>query len=1074
MKNLIEYINASQSNTQTNWYNSLVENVEYGIHENYTDLFRYNGAGVDDVLYKMNVYSKRLMNPNYVTESEQDVLFTIDEQFAARNMLITIANEYINSLYEDFANEYNIVTEGRVDESVKDFMNKVASKVKDGKDKMVQGFKDLGEKVKAVKEFIAQVMKNAIKTAKELVAKITEMMISFGESLQKLVQRLGGDEEEAQKQLKENIEAAMKDEKTSKENVYESFGIEINNLILENEYDDAAAEQKSSSGIKGKIKKYSKKVFSKDGVKMIGKAGLKMILQMMAYYAVTIVLPAIVTLIAGPLAGAIVEVLAKCIWSSAVIYKQVKDMYKTVKSEEYKKSHKVAKAFRWGMFFVSLGFAIWTAGKALNEAYEIGVKIFSGAADTILPSDVVQKLTEIFNSWYKSLTGKNAAGYDKLLETQNKVFEKVTEIVKNKESDFEKSEYDQTKTNNYDQIEKNGGKELADKLKDVNADDSIKSSKGLLDAYKNIEVNTGSNTVFMADVPAGGQSRIDWINNLAKSIGVKPENINIENITNTGLQQMTNGNAGTAFLVSIKGATDISGVKDTLGKGMLHMFTKAGSSAGTEIVQQITTIPADLFKVSFSAFGGLFPIAMKTMKSKGGFNLRLGSSRTGKGYHLYQIPANGVEEMTFNDAESKYGDKNPKAFAKMKKIVNENYKAITKYKEELEGQEKLSKEDKKKIKRITSQIEKMKEGSAEYKVLIFMTDDKFAVDPKEEKTTNEGLFSKKKKEKKEDKKELYPVLLFNPIMMACLDLANQTKTKGPRSNPYYVKGLFSRIEVIQMEGGMSPDEVVDMFTKLTKESLKACYDMTPDVPFTKDGKKYVVNDKSIWKENRRPDFGDFTNQELTDIFNDPDSVTKYLDGQYASGGQRKVEQTDTAEKKEKHDKAIAEYEKMMTDNEEVKEIINKNKTLKKTLLDDEGNVKKDALEAISGNLFRIEKNYLSKKKKKGFFAKLKDFFFGKKEDEESKEIMDKIDPEELKELALKCASVRMDKGKKKEIKEETTSESRSIVDFIEDDIVDEDFTILRANIAILEREWMDIWNSQSDINEDEEPEDLLS
>ena len=1076
MKKLINYINEScnESNKlqESNWYNSLSENVEYGIYETYSELIKHNGAEIDNVLYKMGIYTNRLKHSDYINESDQDVLFNIEEQFAARNMLITIANEYINSLYENFAKEYNIITEGRVNESVKDFMNKVASKVKDGKDKMVQGFKELGEKVKVVKEFIAQVMKNAIKTAKELVAKITEMMISFGDSLQKLVAQLGGNEEESQKELKENIEKALKDEKTSKENVYESLSIEINKYVVENEYDDAS---KAKPGVKGKIK---------GGLKMIGKAGLKMLLQMMAYYAVTVVLPAVVTLIAGPLAGAIVEVLAKCIWSSAVIYKQIKDMMKTYKSDEYKNAKKWQKAFRWAMFFVSLGFSIWTAGKAMTEAYQIGVKIFSGAASEVLPSDIVQKVTEIFNSWYKAITGKNAGGYEEMLKVQNKTFEQITEITQKKESDFEKKELKASETNDFDNMRKNMGDNAANELEKIANQKNIGGSPGMHKAINQLELNTGDNAVFSADVPMGGQARTNWINNLANNLGVKPEDINIQNLTNNELAQKTARKAGTLFIVTVKGGAEhLDDIQSHLGKGLTHMITKAGSSAGTEIVQQISHIPANLFKVSFAPFAGLFPIAMKPMKSKGGFLMRMGSSRSG--YDIYEIPADGVQDVAFNKAESEYGKLNPKAFSAMKKITNENYKALVKYKEELESKDKLSKDDKKKIKVLTEQIEKMKEGSAEYKVLIFSGT---PYENKKEKSANEGVkdwFKKKDKKKEEPKKDLTPVMLFNPIMMACLDLAPQRKSKGggkekgPRTKPYYLKGIFSNLEFIQMDEGMSVKDVVDMFTNLAKESIKAAYNMSPDVPAIKDGKKYVVNDKSIWGEKPRDDFGKFTNKEITEILNDPDKITDYLGGEHSTSGGRKVEQTNTEKNKEKHDKAIKDYEEEMTNNPEVKAVIDKNKTLKKALYDKDGKIDKDAVDAISDNLFRIEKNYLGKKKKKGLFAKIKDFFMGKKDSEE-KDILSQIDPEELKELALKLASVRKNKSKSKKKEDnnenqETNEGMMSLSAFVNEEFDDsEDFTILEANIEILQKEWMSYWYDELIEEDEDNEEDLLN
>ena len=200
-----------------------------------------------------------------------------------------------------------------------------------------------------------------------------------------------------------------------------------------------------------------------------------------------------------------------------------------------------------------------------------------------------------------------------------------------------------------------------------------------------------------------------------------------------------------------------------------------------------------------------------------------------------------------------------------------------------------------------------------------------------------------------------------------------------------------------------------------------------------------------------------TNQTYIGQFNNPDEVTKYLSGKYASdvisGGKHEFsERTDQKYLKKHHDKVVKEYEDIIKNDEEVKKLIDNSPTLKKKLYDNDGNFKPEELEKISDNLIRVETNYLgSKKKKKGFFAKLKDWWNGNSEDEKEEQ----VDPKELEQFALKLASKRI-KLKKQKVEE-------GLEEF-------EDFTILEANMEIFEREFVKYFNNEELLNESSEEE----
>lgn len=1069
---------STYSNKTFTYYNSIQAKAESIPVNNYYDLIKEHGSSIDSVFGKMNEYIYRQKNPNYVNESYQDIYFDIDEQFAVRDILTSICNQYIESLYRDFCNENEIqITEGF--SSVKDMMSKIGSVVKSGSEKVVDGFKKLGEKIQQVKAFLKDVMNNAIKSAKELVNKITEMMISIGTSLAELVKKLGGNDEEAFSEYQQMVEEGFKSEKTAKENVYES----IQNMLIgdtaineeyiteflgfgkkkdktpekENEYDKAAKAKKG-----GKIA---------NGLKMVGNAGLKILLQMMAYYAVTIVLPAVVTLIAGPLAGAIVETVAKLCWSGRVVYKQVKDMIKTYKSDEYKNSPKWLKVVRWVMFLVSLGFAVNTLGKAVGDAWGIGKKIWEGLADEVLPSDVVTKVTEILNGFYKSITGSNAGGYDKLVETQNKVLTKVVEVAgdgkeasdaaKEKFDTHRNTEFDKNETNNFKHYDDMGQEDLSNKLQDISKAGET-SSQGVLNNVTATTVPTPGTTAFAVDGATLGKiGREQFIKEIASKMKVDPSDIDISQVSDIALRDSTNGVAGTFFVVLVKGdatqefanqaqqaVQSVASGAGISGGGFFHMFSEIANNISP--IKKLIELPVNLFKNSFSAFAGIGPIALNYGK-KGGFILRLGSGRTGN--HKYKIEPMNSKSMTFNELANKYKDKNPSVFEEQQKVVNDNYEALNKAIKELEDKKgSLSKEEKKRLKLMKKQQNKMGEGASEYEVLVFYTKDEFAnktVTGKKSPKIGEAKEEENvENTEKKESNELYPVCFFNPLIMAGGDIAPRSSSKPPRQHMYFAKGILSRWEILSLDGGMGTDDVLEMLTSIMKESLKACYDMAIDLPFTKEGKQYVENDKSMYKGKERMDFGGFTNTELTKIFNDPDSVSDYLSGKYANdnligwGKHKYTERTDTDELKQHHEDAVKEYEDIIQNNDKVKEIVDKSDSLKKFLYDDEGKLKDGAVEKLSDTLIRTENSYLNKGKKKSFFSKLKSWFKGEKEESEVSD----IDSEDLKQFVLKVASARVKRHKELQTKESYNEDD-------DNDIFEESPILFETNMMVLERDW---------------------
>lgn len=1046
MKSLQQY-----SKDKNHFIHSLQSALEHPICENEYDLMTVHGKNIDNIFHKISIYNHRHIKGGFIHESYMNVGFNIDEQFAARDLLICTANKYIESLYEEYCNEYNLpIDEGLFDNlkggvkkassKVQDFVKNVENKAKEGWDKLV-------ENVKQVKDFIEAVKKGVIDSAKKLVEKVNEMMISLGTSLAKLVQTLGGDEKESYQFFESKVEEALKDEKSQKENVYESFGKALSNneqLVLEwNPFKKKDKKQDSSNDKQDKDNKKSSNEYDdaakakpgkfKAGAKMVGKALLQCILQMLAYYAVTILLPAIVTLTAGPLAGAIVGVIAKIAWSSTTLYKQVKSMMQTVKSADYKKSPKWMKAVRWALFVLSVAGAAFTIVTGLSDAWKIGEAIAKGAAGTVLPDEAVVKLTKTLNGFWKDITGSDTPGYEALVKAENATWTEIVEQTsdaakaakegENKFDTHKSNEFKVSETNNFDHTKDIAGDDLANKMKELANSDNIKGSMKMLDQVKDIQVDTPGVTAFAVDGSVMGGQRAAWIAKIANDLGVDPSNIDINQVTNTALANSTNNAAGTIFQVVVKGAATPERIETITNAvaghgGFCHILSNIANHA--ETVSKVIEHPMELIKGTFCAFGGLFPTAKKFLK-RGGFNLRLSSKASGG--KLYKVESeNDIKEMQYSEFKSKYSNLNPNVFTNMEKIVNTNMEALNKYKEEKEKESKLSSQDKKRLKAINAQIEKMKDGSKDYTVLVFYGNKVENV--KTKKQTNEA---------KETKEEATPLMFFNPMLMGFGDLAAGS-SKGVRKKLYYVKGLFASIEILPVDGGMSVEEVVEMFINLSNEAINSAYNMNPDVPCYKEGKQWIENDKSIYKGKARQDFGMFTNTEITEIMNNKDEMSKYLGGEHYTGSNKTNEKQSTEKQKEHHTKVVKRYKENIENDKELKEFIDKSKTLKGKgkLVDDDGHVNDEELEKLCNKLIRIEHNYLSKKKKKGFFQSIKDFFFGSKDDEK-----EQYDPEEVKQLALKIASIEKKKREKK---------NESIEDYEPINLIYE------ANLQIMERE----------------------
>jgi hypothetical protein len=1139
MKSLNKY-----SKNNFSFINSIQSRIENPMITEEYELVRVHGKYIDSIFEKLDKYTYRISNPNYINESDKDVLFILEEQIAIRDMFVTISNSYQKSLVNEFCNKYNInldntlITEAF---NVSTMTNALSKSLQNAGDAAKAGFEKLKGALSCVAEFLKSVINKAIKTAKDLFAKFTEMMVSFGEKLYSLIDKLTGGEAKSYEKTFYKFTRQIADQESSNKgknlNTFETLSNKLNAgeqiteeylaevfPIYEDEYSDAAN--------------------AKAGKKKKGMSpALQALLQMAAYHLTVTVIPLVITIASGGSLmwlAAFIEDIAAAAWGSVAFYKQCKHIYNTLKSREFKERtlfYKIFSILWWLFCLVMSASAVAKGVKGLLDKIKFLAE--GGKLAHILPSDHIINWAKKINEWAKDWFGKTddlkcLDAYKQILEEKEMVqlAKDAQEIQKQKNDAAAKGEdFDIRKTNEFKKWEQEYGEDAAKYLKEKivdRKDFTIGKNSNIWDEYTKLKntLDTGDQTLILADSTAKSLNGARM--EIAQRMNVDPSSITLRQVSNTAVYNATNGNYGTSWIVSI----DAPATAENIEK-YTELINNAGAEHCTVLSKIVSTteqvlVPVKSLIGQHIPFAGLMPIVQKSMK-RGGFKMRLGSGRT-KG-HIYLIPDEDfVRGIPYSKFVNEYMDKNPKAIKEMQKYFNQNLEQANKAKELLENKDKLSKEEKKKLNAITDFIERSKEGKSEFEVLVFNTNDKFAngefgeskrkskkevtealaesgctneeiidileymeFDADDMTYISEGLWDKiksgykktkekvdaalhkvkykkgvsqedvenmnkedekDKKEKERQKKiergetvedeeinsgEQYPVMFFNPLILCGGDLAPRERTKGPRAHIYTAKGILSRIELLPIDKGMSGKDIFEMFANFLKEGIKACYDVTYDVPCYKDGRKYVENQDSEYKDKERMDFGGFTNKQVTDFMNDNNLAYKYLGGDYAtdtiSGGKHKyIEQDDTEEKKKHNEEVIKDFKELILNNDKIKEYIKSTKTLSKVLFDKDGNLKEDRFTELLRDFMRVENTYLKGDDKDGLFKKIKNFF---------KSEIDP-DPSEVKQLSLKLAEERK-KMLKKKVKESFDEEYYNI--------------ILEANIEILENEFEILWEN---------------
>lgn len=1046
MKSLKNY-----SNEQILFSNSIQSKLENNTVLGVENLILEHGSSIDSIFNKCNTHLYRLKNSNYITEADQNVYFTLEEQYAARDIFVNICEEYKKSLFEEFCLENNIdIDANQINEGFKDTFTKINDFVKDKSSELKNKFDELKGKVKGITEFLQEIVQKGIKSVKDLIQKFEDLMIKLGQSLKDIIDKLtGGVADKFKDAFMKNVKSAMTEEVKTKElqKQFESLQEQLKNGIPLNEAFVfewnlfGKKNKKDDDSDKGSKNEYDDAIDAKSGKE--GRHPLiQILIQIAVHWFVTKGVALIIALAipgVGPAIATIYMPVASIIWTIAAGVKMIKDIYKKVfatnEFKEYSTKRKIWTVLLWCVSLGLMGYSVWGVGNEIKGIAEHFLN--DGALENLIPSDQVVQLMNKFNEFWKALGGKSIKNVDdvnNLINQYNTVGSGTTTTTS--ETITTKAEIG------------SDGEDLLKEFAKKDYSSSAAAWKDLkphaLSAEQLSSLDPSDKVYVLAD--GSFNTANSWSREVIDTVGHKLEPASgFNKILNN-----MNSNAGSieAFEMTYSEYMELA-KNGCMGNKNIHAVIGAVKTTAETITN---TIQNPLIHIGRSlGFGGLMPIVDSI---KGGFKVRLGSGRTG--YHLYTIPDKSyIKEVPYSKFVSQFSQANASAIKEMQKYIDENRQVAEKNKEALESAKKLTKEEKQRLKAITKYLEGFKEGKSEFKVYVFCTDDELANPSKDSNTTNEsfdftaelerideGLFSKKKNddvdnegnEDKQDKKssgKTYPVFFFNPISLVFGDLAPRTKSKKPRSHIYLAKGLFSRLEFIPMDGGMSGKQIIEFFAKCVKESLKASYEMAADAPCYQEGKTWVENEESKEKGKERMDFGGFTNEQITKFMNNPDNVSDFFGGQHATdkltGGKHKyIEQTDTKEREEHNKKVKQEFNDLLSNNEKLRNYIkSKCPSIWDVLYDKDGNLDEDEFEKLVPSLMRIENTYLKGEDKHGLIKKIKNIF--KKEKE--------VDPSEVKKLTLYVASLR------KKLKKQKVEEGLEY---------DDNLLILEANIEVLE------------------------
>ena len=949
-------------------------------------LFIKNNQQFDSIFKKVSIYQKRMgiygIHESYNYHS-YDIMFNLNEQEAIHDMFAIFESEMLN--------EFSL------------------SEAKD--------------KFNELKEFFIKIKNGVITKVSELIKAFLQLFSKLGDKISDILAKLKMEGEETYKLLESYVKAKIQDKSLENVNVFEELTLFGFNSLNEAELNELDKEKwRKSKGLQA--------VF---GYKFPG--GLSVWKTLIISVLGSIVVCSIIPMMAATFGASasmvtLITIGCKVLWVGRGTCKVL--LQRWVNKEDDEKFWDFKTVLQ---LLLVIGIPAIFSIPAVKEGLTKGLM-------TIGEKLGIDKWADKCEEWFYKITqkwtSKDYAHYS-VTERMELVEKDMSAVMGSPEGNAGVASMFASSTTDYDGshaegyinniFDKLGNKfdTVKDKLGDAKewfnkiAEGSFKSSAAMQDAVTGSY--NGDNLMFAVDSQRVGSlmTQPEFVKRVGEILQDKGIEGTFVNAINDNLHNATNAAAGTVeVLMCDCNATqeniDIvkAAIEEAVGKAgeegkVASTFCELINSKVVEATKLVPELKQSMdlihiwFKTAVEAFTPMYMPIFKHKDRK--FRVRLGSNTTGA--RVYTIT--DIQTMSYKDLMNGKGTREglnvmieqenkirKKHAAQIKKEIEElklQKTELEKHKDKnSEEISKVEEQIKKKAASIQREIKKYNtEDVQKHKVLVFYGTYKYY------KKNEEGRVVKDKVYVSDPE----PAFYLNPNTMQGQDIAITYSRR--RVHPYYLKGLFSRLEFLPIEGGLSKEEIASNLNETFATWIKLCADnVGMNNIAERSNDKFVPVDPA---DQKRPELGNFTNAEFAGIFNKEYEPYKFLSGEYADDSINGGLKHDYIEQ-QKDDNGNVNYI-----NDKIKPWIKNKKgniykqiagndELKKYLIDDEGEIKEPVIDMIAPLLYRTNAAYLDDAKKKEVVNRIITLF--KNEDGSEKSVQE---AQKDRQLVLKLVDI---------------------------------------------------------------------
>lgn len=848
-------------------------------------MFEQNMYKYASIFNKVHVYNRRAKIAA-MTESSKyfrsrfaynpDIMFNIDEQEAIRDLFIQIRAH----LYEQLENELSDAQKNAVMEGVWD---NIKNGVQKGKNWVSAKYNEVSRKFESAIQRVNKILDSSITTVKEFIKAVGDLFLSLGNSLSEAIAKLGGftkdDSAEAPNDGKRAAEIFTNEIPDGQRTFFNHVVEYISDLTTD---DPDKAKQLMNEGFIDKVanNKFLQYVIGHRKGKRWG-WWHTILVSLVGSFIVSIVLPMVLYVfgLTGAVAGAICTAVA-IVWQSRGLMKVLLNRYLNKKPGE-----------KFFDFWTCLGIflaVVPTAVLKIPWVHEHIVDAIKTAFEALGLDQVVNNVEDWLAKIVEHFTGRNPT--DAVSTSDGHWVKEQVESLRNS-GDAHTELMGAGNAHSYINDLFSGKSDLnkftgdTGKLKDWMtqiADAHYHGSSDMLNNLPKLSGEAPLTTVLDGNTFNHVSRKVltDAIEKYAQEQGVHME---LVNISNDALRDSTHNMAGTAFAIVMDGnatsenAAILNKVVQEVANDVTGKASAGYHSFGTIVNTLIDnhtvwhdgvvnhTVVHSLFDTIAQCFNPMF-LPWFDKAKWGEYMIRLGSNASG--YPAF--PVTEVRHMKLEDVAAL--DSTNKAIPLLIKHledVQQQHKQDMKDGLQQEKKENDGKFGSKAKKFFKHEVKKYNDNSnmAKKELMVIFVSGHYISRDKDGKRVRIELKNK-------------PAVAFDMNTLMCADIAPWFKKR--RNVPYFMKGLFSRLDFIPVkrDDNETKEFIHDMLNKTMLTGCKQCVSFgTGDMYIKKDGNNYVPTDDAH-KDEKYFDIGNLTSQELCDVLNEKIEAYELLDGKY--------------------------------------------------------------------------------------------------------------------------------------------------------------------------------------------------